>query len=180
MAISYQLVRSDRKTIGIEVKPNGDVIVRAPRRAPSALIERFVDEKTAWIERALANIASRPSLPPLTDAERDKLIVSAKAAIPARVKEIASRLGISYGRVTIRCQHTRWGSCSAKGNLNFNALLMLTPPAVLDYIIVHELCHRKELNHSARFWVLVASAMPDYKACERWLKENGTLLMRRL
>ena len=180
MAISYELARSDRKTIGIYVKPNGDVIVRAPRRASVKSIERFVQSKADWIETALQKLASRPTLPKLTDEERKELMAHAKETIPPLVEEIASKLGISYGRVTIRLQHTRWGSCSAKGNLNFNALLMFAPREVMLYVIVHELCHRRELNHSKAFWALVASVMPSYRSCEQWLKENGTALMSRL
>ena len=89
-------------------------------------------------------------------------------------------MGVSYGRITIRSQHTRWGSCSAKGNLNFNCLLMLTPPEILDYVVVHELCHRKEMNHSARFWAEVARVIPGYEASKNWLKDNGSALIARM
>jgi predicted metal-dependent hydrolase len=89
-------------------------------------------------------------------------------------------MGISYGRITVRSQHTRWGSCSAKGNLNFNCLLMLVPQEVLDYVVVHELCHRKELNHSARFWAQVERILPDYRIHRKWLKDHGSALIGRL
>ena len=100
--------------------------------------------------------------------------------IPQRVAHYAAKLGVTYGRITIRNQKTRWGSCSSKGNLNFNCLLMLTPPEVIDYVIVHELCHRKEMNHSARFWTLVASILPDYTEQKRWLREHGGVIIGRL
>lgn len=93
--------------------------------------------------------------------------------IPDKVRFYAEKIGVDYGRVTIRNQKTRWGSCSAKGNLNFNCLLMLAPEDVLDYVVIHELCHRKEMNHSPRFWSEVAKIMPDYKNSKIWLKENG-------
>ena len=89
-------------------------------------------------------------------------------------------MGVSYGRITIRCQKTRWGSCSAKGNLNFNCLLMLAPPEVADYVVVHELCHRKHMNHGAAFWSEVARILPDYARHRAWLKENGSRLLARL
>ena len=92
----------------------------------------------------------------------------------------APLVGVSYGRITIRCQRTRWGSCSSKGNLNFNCLLMLAPPEVLDCIVVHELCHRKEMNHSQRFYAEVLRVMPDYRERYKWLKENGHMLMAML
>ncbi|MZP31264.1 DUF45 domain-containing protein [Heliobacterium undosum] len=96
-----------------------------------------------------------------------------EALIPQRVGEIAGRLGYAYGKVTIRDQKTRWGSCSSKRNLSFNWRLVLFPPAVMDYVIVHELCHLQELNHSARFWTLVERHVPDYALHRRWLRERG-------
>ena len=83
--------------------------------------------------------------------------------IPARVEYFARIIGVTYGNITIRNQKTRWGSCSSKGNLNFNCLLMLAPPEVLDYVVVHELCHRKQMNHSKAFWTEVENVFPDYK-----------------
>ena len=94
-----------------------------------------------------------------------------------RVAKYASIVGVTIGRITIRSQRRHWDSCSAKGNLNFNCLLMLAPSEVLDYVVVHELCHRKYMNHSKQFWAEVAKVMPDYKKCERWLKEEGSLLI---
>ena len=80
----------------------------------------------------------------------------------------------------MRAQRTRWGSCSSSGNLNFNCLLALVPPAVLDYVVVHELCHRLEMNHSPRFWQEVGRVMPDYEEHKKWLRENGAELIERL
>ncbi|MDY3888895.1 MAG: M48 family metallopeptidase, partial [Agathobacter sp.] len=84
--------------------------------------------------------------------------------IPKRVAYFADIMGVDYGRITIRMQKTRWGSCSSKGNLNFNCLLMLAPPEVIDYVVVHELCHRKEMNHSKAFWREVERVLPDYRS----------------
>ena len=113
----------------------------------------------------------------LTPAELESLKREARILIPGRVRYFAAKLGISYGRVAIRAQRTRWGSCSSKGNLNFNCLLMLAPREVIDSVIVHELCHRREMNHSRAFWALVYEAMPDYKVWDKWLKDHGRELI---
>ena len=109
-----------------------------------------------------------------------RLAEEAIAVIPDKVAYYAQKIGVTYGRITIRNQKSRWGSCSAKGNLNFNCLLMLAPEKVLDYVIVHELCHRKEMNHSARFWKEVEQVMPDYKERRIWLKTHGGVLIERM
>ena len=115
-----------------------------------------------------------------TEEQIKELYQKAKDIIPKKVHFYASKMGVTYGRITIRCQRTRWGSCSSKGNLNFNCLLALVPPEVLDYVVVHELCHRKELNHSARFWNEVERILPDYKTRRSWLKERGSGLIARI
>jgi predicted metal-dependent hydrolase len=89
-------------------------------------------------------------------------------------------VGVTYGRITIRNQRSRWGSCSGKGNLNFNCLLMLTPSHVIDYVVVHELCHRLEMNHSPAFWAQVERVLPDYRKSREWLREHEKELIGRL
>ena len=178
--ITYQLVRSSRKTLSLQITPTGEVLVRAPQRMPKREIDAFVQSKRDWIEMHLAKIEARPQLPPFTQEQMEVLADRARDVIAQRVAYFAPLVGVTYGRVTIRSQHTRWGSCSAKGNLNFNCLLLLTPPEVLDYVVVHELCHRKELNHSQRFWAEVAKICPDYSRQKQWLKDNGGALIARL
>lgn len=180
MAVPYQIIRSSRKTIAIQITPAGEVLVRCPKRLPAKEAERFVESKRDWIEKHLEKLAAKPQLPPLTVQELKALAGQAVQIIPERAAYFASMVGVSYGRITIRNQHTRWGSCSAKGNLNFNCLLMLCPEEVLDYVVVHELCHRKELNHSPKFWAEVARVMPDYARHRKWLKDNGGALIGRL
>ena len=100
--------------------------------------------------------------------------------IPARVAFYAPFVGVTYGRITIRNQKKRWGSCSSKGNLNFNCALMLAPPEAIDSIVVHELCHRKQMNHSKAFYDEVLKVYPDYWKWDKWLRENGSALIRRV
>lgn len=176
--IPYRLIHSSRKTLAIQISPEGEIIARAPMRMSVAEIERFLESKRSWIEK---HLSKRPApLPKFTDAEIQELARQALEIIPERVKHFAPLVGVTYGNITIRNQHTRWGSCSAKGNLNFNCLLMLTPDAVIDYVVVHELCHRKEMNHSPKFWAEVERILPDYKERRLWLKEDGNTLIGRL
>ncbi len=178
--ISYQIIRAARKTISLQITPSGELIVRCPKRMAKAEVERFVRSKQSWIEKKLNQIAARPQLPPFTREQVESLAKQAKQILPGRVAHFASIMGVRYGRITIRSQHSRWGSCSAQGNLNFNCLLLLAPPEVLDYVVVHELCHRKEMNHSERFWAEVAKYCPDYKIHKKWLKDKGSSLIARL
>jgi predicted metal-dependent hydrolase len=90
--------------------------------------------------------------------------------VPKKVAELGSRLRISYGRISIKKVKTRWGSCSHQGNLNFNWKLIMIPEPVVDYVIIHELCHRKEMNHSQKFWQLVGQYCPDWRQHRQWLK----------
>ena len=181
MKIEYELICSNRRTIAVEIR-NGKVIVRAPQRMSKAEIEWFVASKADWISKHLEAAKQRQSVPVqlFTAAEIQQLVDAALQDIPQRVRKYAAIIGVTVGRITIRNQKTRWGSCSSKGNLNFNCLLMLCPEEVRDYVVVHELCHRKELNHSTRFWNEVARVMPDYAQRRKWLKENGGSLIARL
>ena len=182
MTPMYDIIRSNRKTIAIQLKGDGQVFVRAPLRMPKAEVMAFVDKKKDWIEKHLKAIAQRQTAPerPFTAAELKELAVAAKEDIARRVAKLAPIVGVNFGRITIRAQKSRWGSCSAKGNLNFNCLLMLCPEEVRDYVVVHELCHRKELNHSDRFWNEVRQLLPSYDSARKWLKTNGVSLIRRI
>ena len=179
--MNIEVIRSSRKTMVLEVTREGRVIVRAPYSMPQAKIERFVREKADWIEKSLAKAARREAeleeTPKLTREDMERLANEAMRVIPSKVEYYAGLVGVTYGRITIRNQKSRWGSCSAKGNLNFNCLLMLTPESVQDYVVVHELCHRKEMNHSARFWQEVEKILPDYRQRRRWLKEYGAAII---
>ena len=105
---------------------------------------------------------------------------SARKIFKRKTAAYARKMDVTYGRITIREQKTRWGSCTSEGNLNFNWRLIFAPEKVLDYVVVHELAHRKEMNHSARFWALVASILPDYTEQKSWLREHGGVIIGRL
>ena len=179
------VIRSNRKTVAIQVNSDLSVTVRAPRSASEKDIEEILKKKEAWISKHIEKIKKTKERLEAESTEkltREKVIALAEEAlkiIPARVEYFAKIIGVTYGRITIRNQKTRWGSCSSKGNLNFNCLLMLAPPGVLDYVVVHELCHRKQMNHSKAFWAEVENVFPDYKKSIKWLKEEGSNIMRR-
>ena len=175
------LIRSRRRTISVEAHADG-VVVRAPLRMPQAQIAEFLQKHSRWIETHVRQAQEREAAPVerLTPEELRALGKQACAVIPERVKHYAPLVGTDYGRITIRSQRTRWGSCSSKGNLNFNCLLLLAPPEVLDSVVVHELCHRKQPNHSPRFYAEVLRVFPDYRKWDAWLKQNGAALLRKL
>jgi hypothetical protein len=177
--MNYELIRSRRKSIGAQIR-DGRLTVRAPWHVTEAEIERFLRAHESWIDTHLARERELADVPRLTRDELQALAKRAKEVIPQRVAYFAPLVGAGYGRITIRSQRTRWGSCSAQGNLSFNCLLMLAPPEVLDGVVVHELCHRLEPNHSKRFYAEVLRVLPDYRAREKWLKENGGSLLARL
>lgn len=181
--LQYRIIRSARRTAAIQIK-NGEVIVRAPLAMTDTEIKRFVADHADWIMKHLAlseeRKAASPEIEPLTMEEIRALADKALKIIPERVRYYAPLVGVSYGHITIRNQRSRWGSCSSKGNLNFNCLLMLTLPEVIDSVVVHELCHRKEMNHSARFYAEVYRVFPEYDKWHVWLKEHGDALMRRM
>lgn len=177
------VIRSNRKTVAIQVNSDLSVTVRAPHSASEKDIEEILNKKEAWISKHIEKMKKtkeRLEAEPTEKLTREKVIALAEEAlkvIPERVEYFAKVIGVTYGKITIRNQKTRWGSCSSKGNLNFNCLLMLAPPEVLDYVVVHELCHRKQMNHSKAFWSEVEKVLPDYKEVRKWLKEEGSQMI---
>ena len=179
-----EVIRSKRRTIAIQIATDGHLIVRSPLRLPNKDIAAFIDKNRGWIEKHAAKVARANSelakLEPYSATDIEAMAQRALQVIPGRVKHYAAELGVSYGRITIRNQKTKWGSCTSKGNLNFNCLLMEAPPEVLDSVVVHELCHRLYMDHSKAFYAEVYRVFPDYDRWDRWLKENGPLLIRRM
>ncbi len=180
ITMDCRIIRSGRKTVAIEITPQGKILVRCPNRLSDKEIQKLVDSRRDWILSRCAKLKIHADVLPFSPEDLELLIRQAKVLFPSRVSCFAEILDVTYGRISIRSQHTRWGSCSAAGNLNFNCLLMLAPAEVLDYVVVHELCHRKEMNHSPRFWAEVERILPDYQIRRQWLKANGSTLMARL
>ncbi|MBR4434981.1 MAG: M48 family metallopeptidase [Clostridia bacterium] len=179
----FKLIRTQRRSIGFKIDMDkNELSVFAPLFANKKSIFEAIGRKKKWIDRHLAEAQKREAEPviPLTREELAFLKTNAKAFFAERVKYYEPIVGVHANRITIRAQKSKWGSCSTKGNLNFNCLLMLAPEAVRNYIVVHELCHLKVMDHSKRFYAEVAKAFPAYKEKRRWLKENGGLLMKRL
>ncbi len=173
-----EIVRSRRKSFGLEIR-NGKAIAHVPLYATEADVTRFLERNQSWLEAHMTRWEQQRQ-PFLRPDELEALRQQAQRDIPERVRHYASLLSVQYGRITIRSQRTRWGSCSSKGNLNFNCLLMLAPEQVRDSVVVHELCHRLEMNHSERFYRHVLSVCPDYRVWAKWLRDNGQGLLSRL
>lgn len=194
--MNVKIIRSNRKTLAIQINPDLSVTVRAPMYAPQSDIERILREKESWIQKHIEKIREQEAKSKKTQGEKDeygesveseyltneeikKLADKALQHIPKRVSYFAKQIGVTYRKITIRNQKTRWGSCSSKRNLSFNCLLMLAPPEIIDYVVVHELCHRKEMNHSKNFWREIERILPDYKKSVLWLKNEGSMIMAR-
>ena len=179
----YKVIRTHRLSIGIQVK-DGIIVVRAPFNISLADIEKALAEHSEWIEKRLKESErikkESEKEPKLSMAEIRKLADEALRVIPERVAYYAEKMHVTYGKITIRNQKTRWGSCNYKGDLNFNCLLMLTPPEALDSVVVHELCHIRHHDHSKEFYQEVLKYYPDYYKWDAWLNENGKILIRRM
>ena len=182
--LTYQIVRSERKTLSVSIQPDCTITVRAPRSVSDSQIRRFLVEKQHWlITKYLEAKQKQETIPcsDLTDTQRAALtrryIDAAKEYFPKRVAYFHQFTGGTYSRITIRDQKTRWGSCSSKGTLSFNWRLMLAPPAILDYVVVHELCHLRHMDHSPAFWQAVGEVFPDYAFARKWLRKHGQELV---
>ncbi len=179
-----KIIRSERKTLVIEIRPDFSVIVRAPFKTSDSEIEAFLAEKERWVNKTLnklrlcSDIGSE--LASFTKQEIEDMSKMTEQIISEGLEYYSGRVGATYKSVRIKPLVSIWGSCSAEGRLTFNSLLSLCPREVADYVIVHELCHRKEMNHSPRFWARVSEHCPNYKAHRLWLKQKGSALIGRM
>jgi len=173
--IKYTLKISTRaKRLRLAVYCNGDLVVTKPRFLNSNFVDQFIKDKSDWILQKIRNFsnAENKQVPLLTRRDYLNNRERARELIKERLEYFNAYYKFEYGRVNIRDQKSRWGSCSRQGNLNFNYRLLFLNSAVRDYVIVHELCHLKEFNHSSRFWELVSRQTPDYKILRNQLKHG--------
>lgn len=166
--MKYKVIKSWRKTLTLSVK-YWEIIVKAPYLTPKVTIEKFLIKNNSWIEKRLD---AQKDIKKLSDTETIDLKKKARSYIPDRVAEMANKFWKKYNKVKITSAQTRWWSCTSQKNLNFSYRLMACPDSVIDYVIIHELAHLKEMNHSRKFWLHVAEMKIDYKQDELWLKQN--------
>jgi hypothetical protein len=174
--IEYTLRPSKRaRRIGLTIYGDGSLVVTVPRNANENTIEEFIIKKSRWVINKLKYLKSISGPVFKKSAKKDYYENKERASALAkeRIKYFNEAYGFKFNRITIKNQKTLWGSCSKKGNLNFNYKIALLPQRLSDYIIVHELCHLKELNHSQKFWNLVAQTIPNYIELRKELKRSG-------
>lgn len=168
----------------LTINSDKKVVVKVPIGTPDSVAIAFIQEKKDWIIKHILKVESQTNfakeMGKLSADDIKQLKKKAQILIPQRVEYYASLSGITYKRISIRLQKTRWGSCTREGNLNFNCLLVLMPQEIMDSVIVHELCHRKHMNHSKAFYDEVLKLFPDYKRCIKWLKQNGGAYFKRI
>ncbi|MGN0279692.1 MAG: M48 family metallopeptidase [Lachnospiraceae bacterium] len=182
--LPYTVKYSNRRSFSISISPDEGLVLRVPFRTSDRELQHILLEKQHWIITRYLEMQEKEKNRPvsdLTDAQRAALekryINAAKEYFPKRVAYFQQFTGGTYNRITIRDQKTRWGSCSARGTLSFNWRLMLAPPAILDYVVVHELCHLTHMDHSPAFWQAVGKVYPDYRTARKWLKDHGQELV---
>lgn len=221
--MEYTLIRKKRKTFGIKISLEGEVLVYAPLKASKSSVESLLREKEEWIAKVRSRVLEglnqgldevpflgrKYSLEIFKGCSGDASVEfdgsrfrafcgeseatgfreELKAAldlwyrqklldiVTVRIAELSALMGVFPGKVSVRFQKTIWGSCSWNNNISINAKLALAPPEIIDYILVHELCHIKHKNHSSAFWLAVESVLPDYKERKSWLKKNGYSLL---
>lgn len=181
---NLKIIYSNRKTMSVEILNDLTVLVRAPIKKSRADIGKFLEDSKAWIEKYTKIMKERNKNPltfqPYANEELCKFKEKAMSVIPQKVEYYSKIIGVDYEKITYGAQVSKWGSCSFRGELTFNYLLAQCPDAVIDYVIIHELCHRIFLNHSKEFWKTVERFCPDYKIRLKWLKTDGDVFIKRL
>jgi predicted metal-dependent hydrolase len=177
--VLYKNVRS----MSLRVRPpDGRIEVSAPTCVTELEVKRFVRMKRDWIERGIERVLQSPmaQAEAATPAQVKEWRKVVQACVPPLIEAWEPILGVKAGKLAYRNMKSRWGSCSREGNISLNCLLLLAPEEVLTYVIVHELCHRKYMDHSSAFWAAVEEVLPDYRVHRKWLKDQGHALIARI
>ena len=173
-----QIINSSRKTVAVTINDAKQIILRAPYGFNTEDGIKIINSKKDWIYKTLDKINNQEkeniNKIYIFPSEIRKLTAKAKFIFPKKVNYYANIIGVNYNNLTIKAQKTLWGSCSSKGNINLNCILVLFPDEIIDYVIIHELCHRKFLNHSKDFWNEVKKYDKNFKSHKEWLKLNGS------
>lgn len=176
---TIQITRSWRKSLSMSFDRKGVLQVKAPKFCMPYQVQAFLDKNQVWIEREYSKLQERSQNKKyylfgekIEKQDADFYKKKAKEYIVPRCKELAEEYGFSFYAIRITSASTRWGSCSSRKTLNFSYRLVMAPKDSIDYVIIHELCHLREMNHSAKFWSHVASFMPNYKVYEKHLKDE--------
>lgn len=181
-SLPVSVIRSKRKTGSVIVNADGSAELRIPLRTSDSTINDMLEGRARWIvekhkEMKVKEEALKKHMPELTDTQRALLEKrykkNASEYFPLRVQHFEKIMGVHHKKIAIRDQKTRWGSCSTSGTLSFNWRLIMAPPEVLDYVVVHELAHFTHMDHSKAFWSTVESVMPDYEKPRKWLNDHG-------
>ena len=193
--MDIEITKSWRKSMSMRFDRQGILQVRVPKLTPQRSIDAFISKHQSWIDTYSQKIQEQkqdkkyylfgeelqPSIQLSPTRERGQSTIQleifykskAKSYIPDRCRELATLHGFSYNKLRITSAMTRWGSCSSKKNLNFSYRLIMTPKETIDYVIIHELCHLRQMNHGPRFWKEVEAIMPEYKDHEKHLRDEG-------
>lgn len=169
--MEYKLIRSNRKTLAVQITREAQIVVRAPQRLPQREIDRFLNSRRSWIEEHLKRQQLRQEAQPEpTEAERRELIARARLELPERVARWSAVMGLVPTGVKVTSARSRFGSCSGKNSLCFTWRLMQYPEAAIDYVVVHELAHIRHKNHGPDFYALIESVLPDWRERQALLR----------
>ena len=169
--MNYKIIYSNRRTVGVSIR-DGEVTVKAPYGTSKDMVEKLLSKHAAWIEKHIKSSSVPKKIKAdLTDEEIAELRVKAKRILSEKTERFANIMGLEYGRITITNAKTRFGSCSAKRDISYSLRLMLYPEEAIDYVVVHELAHTVEMNHSKSFYQIIERVFPDYNARRKLLSE---------
>ena len=166
--MDYKVVRTNRKTLALMVRKNGELEVRAPLHTTEEHIAAFVQSHEGWARKHVARFLDAP--PPQTEEDIAALKAKAKAVLPGKIARYAAILGVEPTGFRVTEARTRYGSCGAKNSLSFSCFLMLCPEEAIDLVVVHELCHIRHHDHSPAFYALLASVLPDHRERRKLLR----------